>query len=64
MSSDRKAPEPDIYPDLSNSTNPDSSDTITTLSDYSFVSVSDNSKLFRTYRLVQLATRVWLEYHG
>ncbi|OQE16973.1 hypothetical protein PENSTE_c022G00411, partial [Penicillium steckii] len=43
---------------------PEFEDYITTLRDYSFVSISENSTLFTMHRLVQLTTRAWLKSHG
>ncbi|OOQ89516.1 hypothetical protein PEBR_07860 [Penicillium brasilianum] len=37
---------------------------ITTLRNYSFISVSVNGRLFTMHRLVQLTTFAWLEIHG
>jgi ribosomal protein L14E/L6E/L27E len=42
----------------------DFEDDITTLRDYSFISVSENSTSFTMHRLVQLTTRAWLGHHG
>jgi hypothetical protein len=39
-------------------------DDITTLRDFSFISVSENSIFFTMHRLVQLTTRIWLKTHG
>jgi hypothetical protein len=39
-------------------------DDITTLRDFSFISVSKDSVFFTMHRLVQLTTRIWLEKHG
>ena len=39
-------------------------DDITTLRDFSFISVSKNSVFFTMHRLVQLTTRMWLKNHG
>ncbi|KAM5466038.1 hypothetical protein MauCBS54593_006288 [Microsporum audouinii] len=35
-----------------------------TLKDYSFISVSTDPSVFEMHRLVQLATRTWLDVHG
>ena len=39
-------------------------DDISTLRDYSFISVTESGSTFEMHRLVQLATRKWLETHG
>ncbi|KAJ6000894.1 hypothetical protein N7481_001303 [Penicillium waksmanii] len=39
-------------------------DDVTTLRNYSFISISENSTLFTMHRLVQLTTRAWLKSHG
>jgi hypothetical protein len=42
---------------------PEFEDDITTLRNYSFVSVSENNTFFTIHRLVQLTTRAWLKSH-
>ncbi|KAJ5826076.1 hypothetical protein N7474_003214 [Penicillium riverlandense] len=42
----------------------DFEDDITTLRDFSFISVSKNGVFFTMHRLVQLTTRMWLKSHG
>ncbi|KAJ5301615.1 hypothetical protein N7508_006478 [Penicillium antarcticum] len=42
----------------------DFEDDITTLRDYSFISLGDNSALLTMHRLVQLTMRIWLKTHG
>lgn len=44
-------------------TGPDFEDDITTLRDYSFITINDRS-IFMMHRLVQLSTRAWLKKHG
>ena len=39
-------------------------DDVLTLCDYSFISVNADGTVFEMHRLVQLATRKWLEVHG
>ncbi|KAJ5612169.1 hypothetical protein N7510_005363 [Penicillium lagena] len=39
-------------------------DDVVTLTDYSLISVSENSTIFTMHRLVQLATRAWLNCRG
>ncbi|KAJ5397813.1 hypothetical protein N7509_005926 [Penicillium cosmopolitanum] len=39
-------------------------DDVTTLRDFSFISVSENIKVFTMHRLVQLTVRVWLKTNG
>ncbi|CAI7654833.1 unnamed protein product [Penicillium crustosum] len=43
---------------------PEFKDSITTLSDYSFISMCENCTSFTMNRLVQLTTRAWLISHG
>ncbi|CAI7637422.1 unnamed protein product [Penicillium pancosmium] len=43
---------------------PDFEDDVTTLRHYSFISVSEDSRLFMMHRLVQLSIRAWLKSHG
>ncbi|OQD69321.1 hypothetical protein PENPOL_c002G04935 [Penicillium polonicum] len=69
-SSDGEASEPDIVPEdysdgetSGSDTGPDFEDDITTLRDYSFISISENST-FTMHRLVQLTTHVWLKSDG
>lgn len=45
-------------------TSPDFEDDITALREHSFISLSEDSKVFLMHRLVQLSTRVWLKSHG
>ncbi|KAJ5922217.1 Tetratricopeptide-like helical [Penicillium verrucosum] len=60
---------PDFEEDVSDGeisdsdTSPDFEDDITTLRDYSFITISGKST-FMMHRLVQLTTRAWLESHG
>jgi tetratricopeptide (TPR) repeat protein len=42
----------------------DFEDDITTLRDFSFISVGKNSGFFTMHRLVQLSTYIWLKIHG
>ncbi|KAJ5157885.1 uncharacterized protein N7482_008985 [Penicillium canariense] len=44
--------------------NNDFEDDIKTLTDYSFISISQHGTLFEMHRLVQLATHRWLKIHG
>ncbi|KAJ5414932.1 hypothetical protein N7509_000030 [Penicillium cosmopolitanum] len=39
-------------------------DDVTTLRNYSFISISENGTSFAMHRLVQLTTRAWLKSHG
>ncbi|KAJ5706306.1 hypothetical protein N7536_001995 [Penicillium majusculum] len=55
-SSDGESSESDIGPDLK--------DDLTTLRDYSLISVSKDGTLFTIHRLVQLSTRAWLKSYG
>ncbi|OQE60172.1 hypothetical protein PENNAL_c0313G00608 [Penicillium nalgiovense] len=55
-SSDGESSESDIGPDLE--------DDLTTLRDYSLISVSKDGTLFTIHRLVQLSTRAWLKSYG
>lgn len=55
-SSDEETSESDIGPDFE--------DDVTTLRDYSFISLSENGTFFTMHRLVQLTTRAWLKSHG
>ncbi|CAI7577509.1 unnamed protein product [Penicillium glandicola] len=55
-SSDGETSESDIGPDFE--------DDVTTLRDYSFISISEDSTFFTMHRLVQLTTRAWLKSHG
>ncbi|CAI7620030.1 unnamed protein product [Penicillium manginii] len=43
---------------------PEFEDDVTTLRNYSFVSVSENHTFFTMHRMVQLTTRAWLKSHG
>ncbi|EPS32151.1 hypothetical protein PDE_07111 [Penicillium oxalicum 114-2] len=43
---------------------PELEDDVTTLRNYSFISVSENGTSFDMHRLVQLTTRAWLKSHG
>ncbi|KAJ5967735.1 Tetratricopeptide-like helical [Penicillium viridicatum] len=68
--SDEEASESDAGPDDSSDretsesdTGPDFEDDITTLRDYSFISISENGT-FTMHRLVQLTTHVWLKSDG
>ena len=57
----------DEYSDEETSTSDNAAefeDDITTLRDYSFISVIENGTSFTMHRLVQLTMRVWLKSHG
>jgi hypothetical protein len=61
----------ELSDDSSNDENVSDSDTlddfeddITTLRDFSFISVSENGLFFTMHRLVQLTTHMWLKNHG
>ncbi|KAJ5719806.1 hypothetical protein N7493_007384 [Penicillium malachiteum] len=43
---------------------PDFEEDVTTLRDYSFISMSESNKSFMMHRLIQLTTRAWLKSHG
>ncbi|KAJ5192536.1 Tetratricopeptide-like helical [Penicillium cf. viridicatum] len=69
-SSDGETSESDIVPEdysdeetSESDTGPDFEDDITTLRDYSFLSISENGT-FMMHRLVQLTTHVWLKSDG
>jgi hypothetical protein len=39
-------------------------DDVTTLCDYSLISIGENNAIFTMHRLVQLTVRTWLKIHG
>ncbi|KAJ5808841.1 hypothetical protein N7474_010110 [Penicillium riverlandense] len=55
-SSDGKTSKPDASPNFE--------DDVTTLRNYSFISVSETGTFFTMHRLVQLSTRAWLKSRG
>ncbi|KAJ6023965.1 hypothetical protein N7540_004762 [Penicillium herquei] len=43
---------------------PDFEDDVTTLSNYSFIAISESKEFFTMHRLIQLTTRAWLKSQG